>query len=136
MPSQRPKKGDIYVRILTPEIETQHHAPRDKVTPVMEANARLLQSLAFRIGQPHEVAAAMDCLRRPDEDPATVDENHHARHQLLHTHFDELLADYLTQHHAARPSNMKLMDLMQWSYQQTLNPTKVSSAPRSGGREP
>lgn len=49
---------------------------------------------------------------------------HKRRHEELHRALDELLADYLQQHHAL-PSNISVMDLLQWSHEQTQNPTDV-----------
>jgi len=49
--------------------------------------------------------------------------NHQARHYLLHQHLDELVADYLRHHRDALPSKVSVAELLEWSFQQTLNPT-------------
>lgn len=49
-------------------------------------------------------------------------EQHRLRHELLHEHLDELIADWLAQTDAL-PSTSTVMDLMQWSHAQTKNPT-------------
>lgn len=48
---------------------------------------------------------------------------HKARHQLLHKELDELVADFIT-HTNSRPSKATVMELIEWSYTQTLNPTE------------
>lgn len=53
-------------------------------------------------------------------------EEHIARHKLLHEMFDELGADYLQHHDGALPSNTSMVDLMMWSYQQTLDPISLT----------
>ena len=58
--------------------------------------------------------------------PLTPDE-HRSRHTELHKSIDELFADYLRHHREARLSTTTLMQLMEWSYQQTLNPTEAPS---------
>lgn len=52
-------------------------------------------------------------------------EQHQARHAELHRALDELLADYLRHHPEARPSTMRLVDLMQWSNEQQQLPTEL-----------
>jgi hypothetical protein len=47
---------------------------------------------------------------------------HKEIHSMLHKKLDELVADYIT-HCEILPSKTSIMELMQWSYQQTLNPT-------------
>jgi len=49
-------------------------------------------------------------------------DEHIERHILLHRCLDELLADYLLQTDQLA-SDVTVMDLMQWSYQQTIDPT-------------
>lgn len=49
-------------------------------------------------------------------------EEHKARHKLLHEHLDELIADWIWQT-TNLPSKSSVLDLMEWSYQQTKNPT-------------
>jgi hypothetical protein len=50
-------------------------------------------------------------------------EEHKDRHILLHQHFDELLADFIWQTDSL-PSQTTLLELINWSYQQTLEPTE------------
>jgi hypothetical protein len=59
--------------------------------------------------------------RRPGSDRMTQDE-HRARHELLHQMFDELLADYLTCNRGKVPSMTTVMELVTWSHQQTIEP--------------
>lgn len=49
-------------------------------------------------------------------------EQHKKRHLELHNALDELAADMLNQTDRL-PSNTSVMDLMEWSYKQTQNPT-------------
>lgn len=46
---------------------------------------------------------------------------HKARHLELHRALDELIADFLT-HTGKLPSRSTVMELMEWSYQQTIEP--------------
>ena len=48
-------------------------------------------------------------------------EEHLERHKLLHKYLDELVADYI-KHTTALPSKSTLMELMEWSHQQTIKP--------------
>jgi hypothetical protein len=52
-------------------------------------------------------------------------EAHKARHEMLHRCLDELLADYLRHHAMDRVfiANIRMWDLIQWSHDQTKNPT-------------
>lgn len=47
---------------------------------------------------------------------------HKVRHLKLHTAYDELAADYLRWNPSATLSTTTLMQLMEWSSQQTRNP--------------
>jgi len=51
-------------------------------------------------------------------------EEHKQRHMELHKNLDELLADWIG-HTFSLPSTSTVMQLLDWSYQQTLNPTEV-----------
>ena len=50
-------------------------------------------------------------------------EEHKVRHIELHRKFDELLADFIS-HTGKTPSNTTLREFMEWSYQQTIEPTE------------
>ena len=53
-------------------------------------------------------------------------EEHRARHRHLHKALDELIADYLDHQPIERfrfLSETTVMELMEWSFQQTRNPT-------------
>ena len=50
-------------------------------------------------------------------------EEHKIRHKELHKMLDELIADYI-RHNDKRLSETNIIELMQWSYQQTLNPSE------------
>ena len=47
---------------------------------------------------------------------------HIKRHKELHNALDELLADFIT-HTKFLPSKASIMTLVEWSHQQTINPT-------------
>ena len=50
------------------------------------------------------------------------EEEHKAIHVELHKYLDELIADFLRQ--TGKPlSEITLLDLVEWSYEQTKNPT-------------
>jgi len=48
-------------------------------------------------------------------------DDHIAYHKMLHAALDTLLADYTT-HTGRLPSKTTTLDLLEWSYQQTLMP--------------
>jgi len=50
-------------------------------------------------------------------------DEHQARHQVLHEAFDELIADYLRWNRGKRPGNTTMLELMEWSFLQTRNPS-------------
>lgn len=54
-------------------------------------------------------------------------EAHKARHKELHAALDELFADYIS-HHPDQSGflNMPLIDLIDWSYDQTKNPDETN----------
>jgi len=52
-------------------------------------------------------------------------EEHKERHVILHQMLDELVADFI-RHTEKRPSKTSLFEFMQWSNQQTINPTEYS----------
>ena len=54
-------------------------------------------------------------------------EEHKERHKILHRHFDELFADYIDHHpKQVRFLEMPVRLLLDWSYEQTKNPTRKS----------
>ncbi len=51
-------------------------------------------------------------------------EKHIERHKLLHTHLDELFADYIMHHSDEyKFAEMPIMKLLTWSNEQCSNPT-------------
>lgn len=48
-------------------------------------------------------------------------EEHIEKHKQLHNALDELVADYITQT-GKRLTTSNLMELIEWSFQQTINP--------------
>lgn len=57
---------------------------------------------------------------------------HRDRHRMLHAFLDELVADFID-HTGKLPSQTTLMELMQWSHEQTLKPDRPSRT-EGGGR--
>ena len=50
---------------------------------------------------------------------------HRTKHLKLHAALDELFADYIIQHpQETEFTEMPLIKLLEWSYEQTLNPTE------------
>lgn len=49
-------------------------------------------------------------------------EEHRERHVTLHAALDELIADYVT-HAGGRPSTTTVMELIEWSWEQSQRPT-------------
>lgn len=54
-----------------------------------------------------------------------TNEEHKERHVELHRKLDELLADFIEQT-GKRVSATSLLELLQWSFEQTKNPTEKS----------
>ncbi len=52
-------------------------------------------------------------------------DRHITRHKELHQSFDELIADFIG-HTKGLPSKTTVMELMEWSHKQTLDPDEVS----------
>jgi hypothetical protein len=50
-------------------------------------------------------------------------EEHKQRHVELHKALDDLIADFIS-HTTKLPSRTSLLELMQWSHQQTINPVE------------
>lgn len=51
-------------------------------------------------------------------------EDHRQRHIELHKSLDELVADWIG-HTEGLPSSSSILELLNWSYSQTQNPTEV-----------
>jgi hemerythrin len=51
-------------------------------------------------------------------------EEHKKRHQELHKALDELAADII-KNTDRRPSQISILELIEWSHQQTINPDHV-----------
>lgn len=51
-------------------------------------------------------------------------EEHKQRHIELHKKLDELAADFLI-HTKKRLGNSTILELIEWSHEQTLNPTEI-----------
>ena len=51
-------------------------------------------------------------------------EEHKQRHIELHRKCDELLADFMTHNENKYPSQTTVWELMNWSHEQTKNPTE------------
>jgi hypothetical protein len=54
----------------------------------------------------------------------TTKDDHLERHKGLHKCLDELLADYLIHNPKKGLGNTNLIDLIEWSFNQTINPTE------------
>lgn len=54
-----------------------------------------------------------------------TNEEHREIHLMLHRHFDELLADFIQQT-GKLPSRTTIFELMKWSHEQTINPTRLT----------
>lgn len=50
-------------------------------------------------------------------------DEHKQHHMKLHKHLDELTADFI-RHTNGLPSNTTVLELMQWSHEQTTTPTE------------
>jgi hypothetical protein len=53
--------------------------------------------------------------------PVDVDVSHKKRHVILHKYLDELIADFINHTHKL-PSETTLIELMEWSNKQQINP--------------
>ena len=68
---------------------------------------------------PHRIQDTLD-IKDNNTMALPVDE-HIKRHQELHVALDELIADYIT-HTKKGLGATSILTLMEWSYEQTLNP--------------
>lgn len=57
----------------------------------------------------------------------TKRESHKKTHEILHQMFDELVADFI-EHTGRLPSETTVMELIQWSHEQTKNPSEKADA--------
>jgi len=60
--------------------------------------------------------------KRSDMAVETSPEDHKIRHVELHKCLDEIIADFIS-HTNKMPSKTKVLELMDWSYKQTIKPT-------------
>jgi hypothetical protein len=51
-------------------------------------------------------------------------DEHRARHKALHEAYDELLADYLHWHPTASPHAITALEVLLWSFYQTIEPAQ------------
>jgi len=59
----------------------------------------------------------------------TDKKDHRNRHILLHKMLDELLADFIYHNRGKHLSESSLLDLMEWSHRQTINPDEDETIP-------
>lgn len=59
-------------------------------------------------------------------------QEHRKRHQELHEKLDELVADCIRHKLHFRPSKSTVMELMEWSHQQTIKPTEEAKCRNVG----
>ena len=52
---------------------------------------------------------------------------HLERHQELHKKLDELVADFTNHNVDKQLNNTSVMELIEWSHQETINPTEIVS---------
>ncbi len=52
-------------------------------------------------------------------------EEHLQRHRDLHRALDELVADFLTHNRTRMMRTTSVMDLMEWAYSQTIQPSEI-----------
>lgn len=51
------------------------------------------------------------------------DQEHKARHELLHEHLDELIADWISHSEGGvKPTKNPVVDLIRWSHRQSKRP--------------
>jgi len=56
----------------------------------------------------------------------TVEQDFHRdTHKELHENLDELVADFISHNNQKRLSTTTILELMQWSHEQTKKPTKA-----------
>lgn len=68
------------------------------------------------------------CLNFNAQELAMDKERHAKHHSTLHRHLDELMTDYMTFHPGAVPSKTTVLELMQWSYTQTVEPSELPNS--------
>lgn len=57
----------------------------------------------------------------------SIRQAHINRHKELHSYLDELLADFI-RHTGKMPLKLPIQELMEWSNEQTKNPTEINNA--------
>jgi hypothetical protein len=63
--------------------------------------------------------------KKPEDVKQMTHQEHRERHKILHHHLDELFADYIDHHPEEHNfTQMPLIKLIQWSYEQTWHPTE------------
>jgi len=73
-------------------------------------------------GGPHATWCPVAAAARLAASKMTT-EQHRARHVELHKMLDELVADWMT-HTGKRPSSSSVLELLEWSNTQTVEPTE------------
>lgn len=63
-----------------------------------------------------------DLLKLTNE-PTSREEEHRIIHVELHKKLDELVADFISHNENVLPSQTSILELIQWSHQQTMKPT-------------
>lgn len=66
-----------------------------------------------------------DLAREEQENGELTHEEHREKHQRLHSALDELVSDLLLHNPGARPSQITVQQLMDWSHTQTQDPLEL-----------
>jgi hypothetical protein len=91
-----------------------------QVTPMGRAHCNLVTDLSIPTFRPSEPVSEPAIGKIDCADP----EQHKAHHKTLHEHLDELAADYIWQNEKPKMlSNTTILELLNWSCEQTKNPT-------------
>ena len=64
-------------------------------------------------------------MSKHEHDPRLCSSHHKARHEALHAALDELVADWMVHNPAKLPSASTVLELVEWSHEQTKNPTEL-----------
>ncbi len=116
---------------MTEPVSTSRVCEAEELAKRLDDDARYLLNANHRISAQTclEAASFLRSLRsesvpttKPD---VNTPEGHKARHVELHHALDELFADYIDHHPGEHEfTSMPLRQLLQWSYEQTTNPSE------------
>ncbi len=110
------------------EAVVQYHPPKSSYINSHPYVLHLWRPLTQILPLPPSSMVGVKDSSPPTNEKEFDEIQHKARHILLHSMFDELLADYIAHHRSieevAFVLHQPINKLMEWSYEQTINPSE------------